>query len=252
MTQSSKPIFLLVGGLSRSGTTMLRHILDSHPDVAISWEAKTFRMLGHRVPFAWTRLHYPKLYFLDFWDRWFYLIRLCILTLPYFGRYITPERLRVILGWFHPNQQLVGDKFPRYWKHLHLYTTLENRKIVIIYRDVRDVTASYLEKVNTEWQGKWIQNKQSPDAIAKLWVQMIDRMEAHADHIYIIRYENLVTNPEIELTKLATYLEIDPAKFNFPDISTASIGKHKKTLSSQQIASIEAIASDTMKRLGYN
>lgn len=208
-------------------------------------------MVSHRVPFAWTKLKLPKNDTRPFW-RWRYIIRLYIMTLPYFGRIMTYERLRSVLRWLQPHKQLVGDKFPPYWRSLQHYKNVENRKVIIIYRDVRDVVASYLKKINSDWQGNaWTENKQSPETIAKLWVQMIGQMEANTDHIYTIKYEDLVTNPTDTLHELATYLEVDPTGFDSAEITSANIGKHKTTFTTEQIATIEAIAGDTMRHLGY-
>lgn len=76
-------------------------------------------------------------------------------------------------------------------------------------------------------------------------------MERHRDTVYIIRYEDLVTDPQAVLTPFGRWLGVDPYKFKYDFVHTNGIGYYKQVLSEREVADILAIAGPTMERLGY-
>ena len=134
--RTKPPTLLAVGGLSRSGTTMLVSLLNSHPDIRITHEMKLFVGVGKSVFDYWGTL--PK--FFDtrhhLLDRRgvlskLYLLFYYLLTLAFVGRVITVERIRRILSWMWREHAIVGDKFPRYWFFLPQLITYDNFKTVM-------------------------------------------------------------------------------------------------------------------------
>jgi hypothetical protein len=149
--------------------------------------------------------------------------------------------------------QYVGDKYPRYIKQLDELVTYPDVKIVVIYRDCRDVMASVKKKTQTDWKDKPFLRKlyDTTENIVLSWVDAIETMERNAEHIHIIRYEDLVTSPANVVKKLADYLEVDFEGFDFSFIRTSSVGKHEKSLSDEDMAIVMELAGSTMQRLNY-
>lgn len=250
---------LLIGGLSRSGTTMLQKLCNNHPQISISFESKAFLNTGKRFSEYYRNLRKSK-------NRldgekseksilskliYFWRVDLQIYRRGY--RKVTIANIHEIYQSLFPNVTVVGDKFPRYLWHLPKLTAYDGIRIVIIYRDGRDVAQSIYTKMRTAWEDKkWAQKNYSNFAnIATRWVQSIRIMEKNSDDILIIRYEEFVTNPKVELARLAEYLKVDPVGFDYEMITSGSVGKYKEILTDDQIAEVIDIAGPTLERLGY-
>jgi hypothetical protein len=150
-----------------------------------------------------------------------------------------------------PEANYVGDKWPQYMPLLPDLVQADV-KVVVIYRDCRDVTSSFLEKVRTEWRTRpWAADVDTAAKIARNWVDKIDIMEQLSEQIHIIQYESLITEPEQVLAELGAWLGVDPAGFNWPRLNPASIGKHLHGLTEKELAEIWSVAEQTMARLGY-
>ncbi len=264
ISMSKHPKLLLIAGHPRSGTTLLKKICHSHPDIVVTGELNNFSGLGRsyllhlrrlrknvwRKPlFGPGQLNSRRIKSLLFLGR--YIVGL----LPYWGQPIEAEMVRVALGRACPQTPIVGDKKPRYIWKLPELVQIENAAMVIIYRDCRDVVQSMLRKVESSSHDKawlWARHLDTAEKVAQNWVEAIELMEAYRGQIHIIRYEELVTNPGPVLAQLGAYLQVDPAGFDQTLIKTTSIGKHKNYLNDEQLAAIDRIAGETMKRLDYN
>lgn len=73
-----------------------------------------------------------------------------------------------------------------------------------------------------------------------------------ADHLYVIRYEDLVTNPKNEIARLGEFLKLDPDQFDTSIVSGAKVGSYKHRLTVEQIAEVEANAGPFLTQLGYD
>jgi len=249
------PTLLFVSGMSRSGTSFLVELLNSHPEIYVSYEFGNFVSLNrynywHFLrPKAWHRRYLLKQ---SRAASRLFMLRYLLYTIPFLSHKISAEDLRRILHWIWPDRRLVGDKFPYYLFHLDEFTGIPDSRIIVIYRDCRDVVASFYARIQGDWKDKaWARNLRSIEAITERWLTAIEEMEKHRSEIFCLAYEDLVTEPEASVRKLAAYLGVDAEDFKLNLIRTSSLGKYKQSLTAEQIARIEAIAGDTLRRLGY-
>ncbi len=253
--QSPGPVAAIIGGLSRSGTSLLWKTCHRHPAIALTYEFANFRNLGR---------NYWK-YRRDLLKRWktpqmskrewrapsfrrAYLGRLR----RYWYRSIDAAVVGSLLQPAFPAGRVVGDKYPRYVFNLRELTKDKGLKRIIIYRDCRDVTSSFLHRVRTDWKGlDFIKGVSTADQIATRWVEAIETMEKYRQHLHVIRYEDLVRDPTPVLRGLGEYLGVEPAGFPTQHIHADSVGNYRRGLSSAELESVMAIAGPTMRRLGY-
>lgn len=239
---------------------MLQKLCNHHPDISITYELRSFVNTGRRFPAYYLRLrkkgkeplnpaNYDHRKSSDL--LFFCLFNLLILRKGL--QRITIADVHNALRVLFPRTALVGDKYPRYLWQLEELTKYAGIRIIIIYRDGRDVAQSIYARTQTDWKDKdWAQDHlNSFPKIAARWVEAIEIMEKYADKIHIIRYENIVTDPETELTRLAEYLGVNPAGFSSEVISSSSVGKYKEQLTVEQINQVEMVAASTLRRLGY-
>jgi len=260
------PKILIVGGMPRSGTTMLKNLFNTHPDVCVTGEFKNFNRLGlnyfqHLRHVRRNRWHNRIIPFQvsgqyrnlgsSAWNLQF-IARYVLALLPHAHKPIDIETVRRVLHQLFPDKAIVGDKYPRYWMQLDCFTQISGVYPVMIYRDCRDVVQSTLRMVRGQWAGKQFTTSiDTPEKIATSWVECIAALERNADKIFSIRYETLVCEPDGILQDLGKWLDIDPYLFTRELIHAASIGKYRGTLTFEQITQIETIAGATMERLGY-
>lgn len=261
----SAPRMAIVCGHPRSGTSMLRQLLNTHPEVMVTREFRSFTRLGTSVPrylkrvgwHRWRRDLVSLTHTAPSWRRlpdnsaFVLLYALGILLYSRGGR-VTLNSIRSTLHAILPWAQVVGAKSPRYVHHLGRLTARPELKPIVIYRDCRDVVASTMEMAGTEWKGRrFAKNLDSPHKVASRWLDAIVLQERNASRILSVRYEELVTRPEPVLARLGTYLEIDPSGFRREILHSGSLGRYRRALSTEDLEAIEAIAGDTLRRLGY-
>ena len=138
-------------------------------------------------------------------------------------------------------------------------------RIIHIVRDPRDNFASYHRK-HTNW---------SPEIFALNWARStqagLDNRERYGDnHVWLLRYEDLVSSPEEKQRELCQFLNIadlpsqrslarggKPWQGNsmfgdqFNAISSAPVGRWVETLTEEEAATVEVITGPLMQRLGY-
>ena len=263
MLNNQESHMMFIGGLPRSGTSMLLRVCNTHPDIQLTGELKTFIGINENILFYlrnkktnWLRRQFLINKFntqiqkhsshIKFLLR--YLIPIFLSNL----RQVSPSAIHQGLTSAFPSVRYVGDKFPGYIWKLNVLTQVEKMQGVIIYRDCRDVVNSTLGKAKTDWQNKkFAQAMDTIEKISTRWVRGIELMEAYADQLLIIRYEDLVSQPSIVVNQLADYLQVDPRKFDYSRIHTSSVSKYEATLSAAEIEEIHTIAGSTLQRLGY-
>ena len=257
------PTAVIIGGHPRSGTTLLNTLCNTHPDIIMTFEYKSFVALDMTIPVYLKRLGDPRK-------------KKPILQRPdgdqrsdgkagiLFHEHMTaklkdgsPEIIRFqdIIGIYHsafPEVRVIGDKYPRYVFHLDKLAAYSDLRRVMIYRDPRDVARSVLEKAATDWKGKSFgKNLDTAEKAAARWVESMAMMEKHAGKIHALRYEALIQDPRSTMTALGGYLGVDPEGFKTSRIHDSGIGKHRDGLTHQQIRIIEEIAGPAMWRWGY-
>jgi len=258
---------IIVGGCPRSGTTLLRLILDSHPAIACGPE---FKMLG-AVATAYLRMRRlfgPVLresYGVD--ER---------MMAERFGDLITGllEPYRVERG-----KRRVAEKTPQ---NVHAFAALSimlpRSPLVHLIRDGRDVIVSLLEQ---RWidpaTGEPLGYTQDIRQAAQHWVKSIgDGRAVPAERragYHEVRYEKLVTEPERELRSLFAFLgeRWDPVVLRFHEIEhdfaaseipshgsarfapihASSIGRWRERWSEEDRAIVKEVAGDMLIALEY-
>jgi hypothetical protein len=176
-----------------------------------------------------------------------------VLRLARFGRGpVTLPALVAVAGTRKRDVRIVGDKLPQYILRMHQFVEEPELLHLVIYRDCRDVTSSYLRKVRGDWRNRaWTRTADTAEKIARKWVRLIETMERNTDRLFILRYESLVTNPQLELERLAEWLGVDPSGFDATMVFGSSIGNYRRGLTPQELDDVMRVAGPTLERLGY-
>ena len=69
--------------------------------------------------------------------------------------------------------------------------------------------------------------------------------------VHRLRYEDLVTDPEHEVGRLAEFLRVPPPDA-LPDVRADSAGGWRERLREPELAGVRAIAGTTLARYGYS
>jgi hypothetical protein len=257
---------VLVAGHQRSGTNILRILLNSHPDIAMTNE------FANLLEIQRTRVYYSA-YIINrltkirqkgdlfnlvanedtpWRDNMVFALKYFLRIQQTFAWRIGSTGVESALHSLLPGKRWVGDKYPDYVWRLGDFSKMSNVKCIAIYRDVRDVVSSSLEKARTSWKGKKFAHVfDAADKVALRWKKSIEIMERSADKILTVKYEDLVSQPQPILDALGRQLQVNPAYFPAHLLHPSSLGKHRNQLSAEQIATVESIAGETMARLGY-
>jgi hypothetical protein len=268
------PIFIV--GMPRSGTKLLRELLNQHSEVSIPraetnflpYFAKNFYKYGdlsNRSNF--NRFYYDisRTTFFSYiagakqiWDieQWYKSVE------------ATDFSISSVLSAFYElhakNEQksIWGDKTPSHIGQIPLIKTLfPSSKIIHIYRDVRD----YCLSMRKAW-GKNIYRA------SERWVEDIERCQrdgsAVGSNSYLeLQYETLIDNTEKEIRKVCDFCNIQFEKqMIVPRYAVEKVGdakghfkvlkgnynKWKKQLTPKEVRKIEEISGSLMNSLGYS
>jgi Sulfotransferase family len=215
--------FVFIVGAPRSGTTLLRRIVDAHPDVAITKETHWIvQLLRGEHAASTTAPVTPEL-----------LARL--LSHRRFARLeLDPARLESLVAADEPvsyaelvtavydsfgemrGKRLVGDKTPRYVRHIPtLHGLWPGAKFVHLIRDGRDVCLSVH---NWDKENRFVTRistfEEDPVSTIALWWEQLVRLgredgaSLSDDLYYELRYEHLVSAPDEECRKLCSFLGV--------------------------------------------
>jgi len=263
---------LIITGHQRSGTTLLSRLCSVHPEISMTNEFGNFLCLGQPYPKYAGRLlkrwggvaarGWPLAE--NFTERgprrtvlqqnnlfiWRYLTRVNARRGQIFSADVIDEVLREVL----PAAHVVGDKYPEYIFSLDELIVDENLLCLVIYRDCRDVTSSTLVRARNQWRRMpiFVRKVNTAEKIAHRWVKAIEMMEKYRDRLFLLRYEELVQEPKKPIAELSQWLGIDPDGFQVERISARSIGKYRRGLTPEELATVMEIAGPTMSRLGYS
>lgn len=237
------PTFLV--GSERSGTTLLRLMLDSHPELAFRSE----------FDFAVEIMHSA--------DRWpdlaayYEYIASCrfVNDRPEIDRSLDyPALVRSFL-----EQKRVQDGKPRVGAVVHkhfdrLLRIWPDARFIHLLRDGRDVADSC---VGMGWYGNvWSAAERWLEA-ERLWDQMIDLVPS--ERRLEVRYEELVSAPEATLARICAFIGMpyDSAMLDYPNHSTYESPQARyayqwrRKLEPRAVRLIEARAGAMLVRRGY-
>lgn len=277
------PVFVL--GYSRSGTTMLRLMLNRHPDLFIPKESEYFQ----RIPRIYrNRTHKTN-------D-----INWLLKTLPsYYDAILDKEFFKGLLTDNLPGDNTVliaclyqacaksadkagvrwGEKKPQNWQFVYrLRQWYPQAQFVHITRDPRDVVTS-MEKSLPQFIKL---RKFFPAHLIVAWhwryltTTLFKQSEfLSCERYFHLKYEDLVSNPVDNLTSLCKFLSLDRESvedmLSFQEdastpgigdtgthmvgtrqkVNLRSIGTYRAFLSDKQISEIEFVCGETMKKIGY-
>jgi len=271
------PPFLFVVGCGRSGTSVLRTVLDAHPDLAVAWEGRFVAPLGLRRAryertdgFATDRLVADLLA-----DR---AVRTNLelgegdlrAALADPGPADFPDAVRRVFAHWAATRGKAryGDKFPGYVLRMDLLAGMfPEARFVHIVRDGRDVALSSMAI-------------QPEDAVAMAlnWRSRVTagrEAGARLGHVRYqeVHYEALVTDPEPVVEGLCDFLDLtyDPAMLAFPGRKGGVPGKlaanprharlaeplspgarsWRRDMDPADVAAFEAVAGDLLADCGY-
>lgn len=218
---SNLPFFFIMGR-PRSGTTLLRTLLDAHPEVKVPPEypvlldlykqfgAKPFK--DEMVKSQFIQAFKKPLTF-DFWKYEYLDINEKALKND-FKNLTSKASFEDIIklyyyhsGSFFPKRsiRLLGDKNPVYALYTHrLMKIFPNAKIIFIHRDYRDNFVS-MRKFEFE----------APNIILQAYRwnyithMMVKLRENHPQKVFFVKYEDLANCPEQEFKKVCNFLEIE-------------------------------------------
>lgn len=268
---SNEMIFII--GAPRSGTKLLRGLLNNHSQVYIP-EAETLFLF--------------KLYqqWEDFGDLSiktnFYKLHKYILATPFYS-YLIDLKEETIVDvdlWFDKcssndyghvmsnffrvcaikkSKIIFGDKTPSYLYPIDfIRTQFPGAKILHIVRDPRD----YVLSVKKAWNKNIFRSADKWN----YWINTFCKSLAEKNDNLLVKYEDLLTNSESELIRICDFLSIKFEKSmlsvsnqveNLGDakgknrIINDNFGKWKNKLNTEDIALIEGICFDSMVSMGY-
>ena len=240
IAMAKSPVFLL--GNNRSGTTLARMMLTSHPDIIIPPESHFFMwlyekyrdwepnyglmgfvkdLMGCTKIETWAMQKEPLLEYIRMKRPTCYGdIISCVYS--YFG---------VILG---RRANRWGDKNSLWPEKLHVIDAVFPKAVVVhIVRDGRDVAVSYRELAKRRNESKYSPRlPHKIEEIATIWsrnVRMVRDLGKKLGHLryYEFRYEDLLDAPETEMRSLLRFLgmEYNPAVMQYGELS--EIGKYE-------------------------
>lgn len=264
---------LIVLGVSRSGTTMLRVILDRSPGLAIPDESFFVPLLARRH-----RRVDPERFLDD-------LARLA--TLREWG--LRPSDVAPML---HPGMSTGaaiaavfeayaarqgksrwGDKTPMYMRHLGLLDDLfPDAQYVHLIRDGRDAALSFLELPEGTFTRTWA-HPTSARSFACEWLVEVEAARAlgrrvGAERYREVRYEELVARPETVTETICEFAGIpfEPEMADYvgrTDVAdklhqrrltqppTVGVRDWREEMSEEDVRGFEAIAGGLLGELGY-
>jgi hypothetical protein len=263
---------VLVLGVRRSGTTLLRLILDRSPGIAIPDESHFMPQLAHRHPtpvaideFIEDVRRLPTL------ARWGITADDVVPLLR--PGMATGDAIGTVFAAYASKQGKPrwGDKTPAYMRYLPLLERLfPDALYVHLVRDGRDCALSFLQLPDEAATRSWA-HPEDASGFACQWVTEIHDAEALGRRVGVarcleVRYEDLVGDPAVVVEKVCNFALL-PFEIGMlePDETVLAEKPHHRRLleppskqrdwraemNAQDVRSFEAIAGDLLAELGY-
>lgn len=264
---------IIIGGCPGSGTTLLRSILDSHPNLHAGPELAMTMVAADAAINSWSRIGERASTLYDLEDGDFALA---------YGKAIKyiHSKIRDRVG----KDKRIVDKMPQSIQHFStLCWMLPESYFIHIIRDGRDVACSLLDRDDMfhDDTGEIMEFCKDAKKGVEYWAWIVQQgmRIAHPKHpahnrYYQIRYEDLVRNPKEELSKLLdfidepwsdevlkhhkknhnleTYISKEGNRLEDKPITDQSVGRWKEDLTPKQKFEVHKIAGQMLDVLNYD
>jgi len=267
--------YLFIVGCPRSGTTLLRRMVDAHPEIAITRETHWIPGLaGDVTPELLDALVAHRRFAKLESER--HELEALAAEAPTYAELVAAlfDRYGAVRG-----KRLVGDKTPNYVRKIPLLHELfPSTRIVHIVRDGRDVALSALgwDRKLDDLRERFPIWDDSPVATAALWwrwhvlLGRRDGRDLPVGLYHELRYEALVDDPERECSDLCRFLDVEyhdgMVRFHEgrtrdePGLSakrawlpvTAGLRQWREEMRAEDVEAFEAAAGDALEELGYD
>jgi hypothetical protein len=267
---SGPPLFVL--GVRRSGTTLLRVMLDRSSQLAVPDESYFIPQLADRhpgkievEPFLDDLRRLPTL---REWD-----VQLDDVRARLRPGMTTGEAIAAVYETYAAQHGKTrwGDKTPMYMQRLPLIERLfPEARFVHLIRDGRDTAVSFLAMPEGIVTKTWAHPRTAREFACE-WrseVEAARELGARTGRCLEVRYEELVVEPEQELTSICAFagLDYEPAMLDYAGRVDVSAKPHQQSLnlaptpglrdwrtalSPADAAAFETVAGDLLRELGY-
>ena len=271
--EQNPPVFIL--GVQRSGTTLLRLILNSHSNIAIPEEAAFLRPIIKKkyicdeIPWKDLKRIYNYLKNSPHYALWNYDPSKFLNWLEKQSSIFLKEFINNLFMSYAESEGKIrwGDKTPSLFREVDLlYQLFPEAKFIHIVRDGRDVFDSRRRMDST---------KNNSAVMAIEWCYKIHKIEKFFESLppsnkYTLRYEDLLTNPEETLKNICEFMQVEyePQMMDFYKKSKYYVGSHhsklifkpiisdnlqkwKNNLSGKEIKVLNLLAKRYLKKYGY-
>jgi Sulfotransferase family len=266
---------LIVLGVGRSGTTLLRVMLDRSSEIAIPYESFFVTPLAHRHGNRPAKIDD----FIDDLGRFYQLYEWGVSPDDVRPRLragmTTGEAIAAVFEVYaeHEGKPRWGDKTPLYMQHLPVLERLFPDALwVHLVRDGRDAALSFLS-LPEGFSGKtWALPRTAAQFAARWRTEILSarRLGTHVGDRYLeLRYEDLVVESERELRRVCEHASLswEPAMLDYAGTSdVASMPEHKNLaqpptpglrdwrsqMSHEDALVFEQVAGDVLRSGGYD
>jgi Sulfotransferase family len=264
---------LLVLGVSRSGTTLLRVMLDRSSQLAIPNESFFVPLLADRHLLRVDPDEFVddlrRLKTVREWGVPLAKVRTRLRDRMPIGRAIAA--IYEVYAEEHGKQRW-GDKTPMYMRHLPLLRRLfPDAQYVHLIRDGRDAAISFLSMSEGIAFETWA-HPRSPAAFASVWRSEVAAARRHGQRLgpgrYLeVRYEDLVADAEGSLRRICSFaaLPYEPAMTDYTGSEseekahqqslkrplTPGLRDWRTQMSAADAGAFESVAGDLLRELGY-
>lgn len=273
-----------IAGAQKSGTTWLQRLLDAHPEILCSGE-------GHFADIVALQMRNVITKYGDYLD----LVGTRVYdSRPYYHRPARNEFEFLVISlaaclWsqrdISEGIKCIGDKTPRNSAHMEMLQNIFPAcRFVHIVRDGRDVLVSrvmHAQRVSRMVQGlnpdDYTFSRRTAE-YAREWVFQVDAARKFAAAkkgvCHLVRYEDLLSQPEHELEKMFQFLEVDDSSGTINTCREAAsfeklsggrkrgqesesflrkgvTGDWKNHLDADTISKFEEVGGALLKELGY-
>ncbi|HWB55096.1 MAG TPA: sulfotransferase [Tepidisphaeraceae bacterium] len=230
-------------GAERSGTTLLRLMLDHHPEIAWCGESEFFVEYLPDAGFPDTGTYIENLHRDRIFNHWGYSVDPTLNYRALLESFLLQKRRQ---------KKIIGATVHKYFDRL--LRIWPDAKFIHIMRDGRDVSLSV---VQMGWAGNvWIGADTWIEA-ERLWKEIQPRL---APNQYInLKYEDLIKDSKETLTRLCRFLgtEFDPAMFKYAEHSTYDlpdrklVDQWKRKQTPEQVQLVESKIANMLTERGY-